>query len=624
MNFNRYLIFIFCLNFIFSQNYTYKDLPILESGRIKPFGTFAENQLLVLYGKRSFKTDTLKVDAIDWMLDIASNPEQRVDQKVFYLSKWDNSPDVEISLGLASEDHYYSYQDIFEGLSENRDLIVNLLNSSEDERTVVDNQIINVYKKWDLYDKISNGLIVLLPLVDVENDIIKDYLSTSKNKVSYSFLIRNLEKFKYLFKQLIEIDEKEWNEVHEKTAQIFNEFQNIEYVISQHQSSFDYFKIIPPDMMDTDEWLSPLNVLLLDRTDNQNKLLESYENFFHACVDNNVAEMNLYSNSIIGYISDIDKNFKPNLLSKESKVKKIAPFQKSMLFYLLSFIVLLFSWNKHSHILRKIALVLLFSGFLFHGYGLILRMIILQRPPVSTLYESILFVNFILVLFAMLFENFRKDKIGILIASFGGVFLHYIGLKYASDGDTLGMLVAVLNSNFWLATHVTTITVGYGVSLVAGMMGHVYMLMAFFVKNNKSDLKKINNNIYGLTLMALFFTMFGTILGGIWADQSWGRFWGWDPKENGALLIVLWLLMMLHMRLSGIVKALGFAFGISLINIIVAIAWFGVNLLSVGLHSYGFTDNVATNLFAFISIEIVFCSTLYFLIKKKNISLNEK
>ena len=624
MNFNRYLIFIFCLNFIFSQNYSYKDLPILESGRIKPFSTFAENQLLVLYGKRSFKTDTLKVDAIDWMLDLASNPEQRVNQKVFYLSKWDNSPDVEISLGLASEDHYYSYQDIFEGLSENRDLIVNLLNSSEDERTIVDNQIINVYKKWDLYDKISNGLIVLLPLVDVENDIIKDYLSTSKNKVSYSFLIRNLEKFKYLFKQLIEIDEKEWNEVHEKTAQIFNEFQNIEYVISQHQSSFDYFKIIPPDMMDTDEWLSPLNVLLLDRTDNQNKLLESYENFFHACVDNNVAEMNLYSNSIIGYISDIDKNFKPNLLSKESKVKKIAPFQKSMLFYLLSFILLLFSWNKHSHFLRKIALVLLFSGFLFHGYGLILRMIILQRPPVSTLYESILFVNFILVLFAMLFENFRKDKIGILIASFGGVFLHYIGLKYASDGDTLGMLVAVLNSNFWLATHVTTITVGYGVSLVAGMMGHVYMLMAFFVKNNKSDLKKINNNIYGLTLMALFFTMFGTILGGIWADQSWGRFWGWDPKENGALLIVLWLLMMLHMRLSGIVKALGFAFGISLINIIVAIAWFGVNLLSVGLHSYGFTDNVATNLFAFISIEIVFCSTLYFLIKKKNISLNEK
>ncbi len=616
---NLYLIFVFCLSFAFTQNYSYKDLPILESGRIKPFSTFAENQLLVLYGKSSFKTDTLKLDAIDWMLDIASNPEQRVDQKVFYLSKWDNSPDVETSLGLANENHYYSYQEIFEALSENRDFIVNLLNTNEDERTIVDNQIINVYKKWDLYDKISNGLIVLLPLVDVENEIIKDYLSTNKNKISYSFLIRNLDKFKYLFKQLIDTEEKKWNEVHEKTAQIFNEFQNIEYIISQHQSSFDYFKIIPPDMIDTEEWLSPLNVLLLDRTDKQNKLLESYENFFHAYMDNNEIEMNFYSNSIIENISNIDKDFKPNLLSKESKVKKIAPFQKSMLLYFLSIIVLLFSLNRYSPILRKIALFLLFLGFVIHGYGLILRMIILQRPPVSTLYESILFVNFILVLFAMLFEYFRKDKIGILIASFGGVFLHYIGLKYASDGDTLGMLVAVLNSNFWLATHVTTITIGYGVSLVAGMMGHIYMLIALFFKNNKSDLKKVYNNIYGLTLMALFFTMFGTILGGIWADQSWGRFWGWDPKENGALLIVLWLLMMLHMRLSGIVKALGFAFGISLINIIVAIAWFGVNLLSVGLHSYGFTDNVATNLFAFISIEIVLCSTLYFLIKKRKL-----
>ena len=104
---NLYLIFVFCLSFTFTQNYSYKDLPILESGRIKPFSTFAENQLLVLYGKSSFKTDTLKLDAIDWMLDIASNPEQRVDQKVFYLSKWDNSPDVETSLGLANENHYF-------------------------------------------------------------------------------------------------------------------------------------------------------------------------------------------------------------------------------------------------------------------------------------------------------------------------------------------------------------------------------------------------------------------------------------------------------------------------------------------------------------------------------------
>ena len=194
--------------------------------------------------------------------------------------------------------------------------------------------------------------------------------------------------------------------------------------------------------------------------------------------------------------------------------------------------------------------------------------------------------------------------------------MHFIGLKYAADGDTLGMLVAVLNSNFWLATHVTTITIGYGVSLVAGLMAHLYLIFSI-INPDKEKLNKIFNNTYGLTLMALFFTLFGTILGGIWADQSWGRFWGWDPKENGALLIVLWHLMMLHLRISGMVQQLGYAFGVSLVNIVVAIAWFGVNLLNVGLHSYGFTDNVATYLFAFILFEILLTSSLFALGKKK-------
>ena len=123
--------------------------------------------------------------------------------------------------------------------------------------------------------------------------------------------------------------------------------------------------------------------------------------------------------------------------------------------------------------------------------------------------------------------------------------------------------------------------------------------------------------MFGITLVALFFTLFGTILGGIWADQSWGRFWGWDPKENGALLIVLWHVMMIHMRLSGMVKAPGFALGMVLNNIIVALAWFGVNLLSVGLHSYGFASGIAVNLGLFIVFEFLFGIGAYFWAKSK-------
>ena len=155
----------------------------------------------------------------------------------------------------------------------------------------------------------------------------------------------------------------------------------------------------------------------------------------------------------------------------------------------------------------------------------------MERPPVSTLYESVIFVAFVVILFAIILEYFRRDGLGIFVGTVSGSIFHYIGFGYSADGDTLGMLVAVLNSNFWLATHVTTITMGYGASLVAGFIGHLYLVQAIRQPENKSSLKSLFNNLFGITLIALFFTLFGTILGGIWADQSWGRFWGWDPKR---------------------------------------------------------------------------------------------
>ena len=266
---------------------------------------------------------------------------------------------------------------------------------------------------------------------------------------------------------------------------------------------------------------------------------------------------------------------------------------------------------------RKISFGVLISGLIMHAYGLSVRMVIMQRPPVSTLYESILFVSFILVLFAIIFEFMRKDTIGILIATIVGSILHFVGFKYAAEGDTLGMLVAVLNSNFWLATHVVTITIGYGVTVVASTLAHLYLIKSITNSKNKKQLKKIYDSLLGVTLFALLFTLFGTILGGIWADQSWGRFWGWDPKENGALLIVLWLIMMLHLRITGLIKSIGFCIGMVFANITVALAWFGVNLLNVGLHSYGFIDNVAANLFLFILFEFLFAIITYVFIKNK-------
>ena len=383
-------------------------------------------------------------------------------------------------------------------------------------------------------------------------------------------------------------------------------------------------KLLPPDEISkTDEWSSPLEFIVNGRSPepHQDAILNALQQYLAGRLEGQEASMkSAMANYKAALLMVPGELFDITVLKKETWMNRVNLFYTSVGLYLFAFILLGLSWMIHPLLLKRASYALLILGFLFHAYGIYLRMHIMGRPPVSTLYESVIFVAFIVILFAIILEYFRRDGLGIFVGTVSGSIFHYIGFGYSADGDTLGMLVAVLNSNFWLATHVTTITMGYGASLVAGFIGHLYLVQAIRQPENKSNLKSIFNNLFGITLIALFFTLFGTILGGIWADQSWGRFWGWDPKENGALLIVLWQLMMVHMRLSGLAKPAEFALGMALNNIIVALAWFGVNLLQVGLHSYGFDDGVARNLFIFIVLELIigFGTYLWPGVKKKH------
>jgi len=383
-------------------------------------------------------------------------------------------------------------------------------------------------------------------------------------------------------------------------------------------------KLLPPDEISkTDEWSSPLEFIVNGRSPepHQDEILNALQQYLAGRLAGQEASMqSAMANYKAALLMVPGELFDITVLKKETWMNRVNLFYTSVGLYLFAFILLGLSWMIKPLLMKRVSYALLILGFLFHAYGIYLRMHIMGRPPVSTLYESVIFVAFIVILFAIILEYFRRDGLGIFVGTVSGSIFHYIGFGYASDGDTLGILVAVLNSNFWLATHVTTITMGYGASLVAGFIGHLYLVQAIRQPKNKSNLKSIFNNLFGITLIALFFTLFGTILGGIWADQSWGRFWGWDPKENGALLIVLWQLMMVHMRLSGLAKPAEFALGMALNNIIVALAWFGVNLLQVGLHSYGFDDGVARNLFIFIALELIigFGTYLWPGVKKKH------
>ena len=434
---------------------------------------------------------------------------------------------------------------------------------------------------------------------------------TSDHKYNYNEIIPGLREQASLLKA---IDEKEnqYRSIFEKQLlQLRNNISRFEGI-----SYLKDLRLIPPSFeSESKDWLTPFD-LILNNTyidENQERILNSLQSYLGSRLLGKKTEMgDALKNYKIALISSPIQEIDIDILEKETWMNRSNLFQKSLVFYLLAFLLLLFSWMIKPILLVKISYLSLNLGLILHGYGIYIRMYIMGRPPVTTLYESVIFVSFVIIILAVFLEYFRKDGLGVFVGAVSGSILHFVGFSYASDGDTLGMLVAVLNSNFWLATHVTTITMGYGASLMAGCVGHLYLIQLLRLDKKSTNLKSIFNNLFGITLIALFFTLFGTILGGIWADQSWGRFWGWDPKENGALLIVLWQLMMIHMRLSGLARPNDFALGMALNNIIVALAWFGVNLLQVGLHSYGFDDGVARNLFIFIAFEIIFCLSLYF------------
>jgi ABC-type transport system involved in cytochrome c biogenesis permease subunit len=219
-------------------------------------------------------------------------------------------------------------------------------------------------------------------------------------------------------------------------------------------------------------------------------------------------------------------------------------------------------------------------------------MYIQDRPPVTNLYSSAVFVGWGAVLLGAFLERFNRNGIGAAMAALVGFATLIIAHHLAMTGDTLEMMRAVLDSNFWLATHVVIITLGYSAMFFAGALAIAFTFLGLLRRGfDKSAARSLAGMVYGITCFAALFSLVGTILGGIWADQSWGRFWGWDPKENGALMIVIMCAITLHARWGGIVQERGIMALAILGNIVTAWSWFGTNLLGVGLHSYGFTDS---------------------------------
>ena len=364
---------------------------------------------------------------------------------------------------------------------------------------------------------------------------------------------------------------------------------------------------IPPvgENGDPNSWLTTGQALLETSSNGSiNTTALAYAGLAHAWRNNQPEQFN----KIIDlYRAELHKRYADILKKTDTEVRFNAaqPFYTSMELYVVAFLLAIFSWLKWPHVLGRSAFWLIVLAFVATTAGIVTRMWLEGRPPVTNLYSSALFVGWGAVLLCLILESIYKNGIGSVAAGAVGFCTLLIAHHLSLSGDTLEMMRAVLDSNFWLATHVVVVTTGYAATFLAGFLALIYIGRGLFTTTlDKATADSLARMVYGIVCFATLFSLVGTVLGGIWADQSWGRFWGWDPKENGALIIVLWNAIILHARWGGLVKQRGLMCLAVFGNIVTSWSWFGTNMLGVGLHSYGFMEAAFWWLLAFVISQL--------------------
>ncbi len=580
----------------------WESMAVLQDGRVKPVQSYAQIVLLQISGKRNFG----KESASAWLARLLFAPDTMVDDKVFLI----NNPEIADALGVKPEPHRrYSFAQIQPGIDKLNELALKAQKIEAKSRTIVEEELLRLYANIQLFSGLSESFTFAFPDPDfsVPDPDVRRLLGLPENQEQNSYLdiASHAEMIAQASKFMENRPPQQWTSQEKAIAQLLNNM----YDWSRYYHGLPFHNIPPMDG-EKEGWLTSWEAATANFQDPKGREeLQNLQDMVKAFWQGQQLQFDVAgracSDSIRNRVTPSQKK-NLDLVPLELFYNRLdLPFW-SKTFYFLAFLVYLIAMMSGNRLGERTALGLVILGFVPHAATILMRIILLNRPPVSNLYETFLFVGFITAGVGLIIENVNRRGLGIVVSSICGfVFLSIAG-KFAMEGDTLKMLVAVLNSNFWLSTHVLSITTGYAGVCVAGILGHLYILQGIFRPKDKALLETTHSNILGVLGFGLTMTFLGTNLGGIWADQSWGRFWGWDPKENGALLIVLWCAMIFHARMGKMIGPLGAAVASVLGIVVVMWAWFGVNLLSVGLHSYGFTSGVATGLFIYLALQVLF------------------
>ena len=235
------------------------------------------------------------------------------------------------------------------------------------------------------------------------------------------------------------------------------------------------------------------------------------------------------------------------------------------------------------------------------------RTFVAARPPMSSLYEIVLLVALLLMAFESVafFRCKNRTYALILPVTLMTAVLLFFAKFVLEPGDTFRPIPEVLNSSVFLTLHVFTIALGFAGMILSGVVAHLVLFRGSAALPSPEQPKgsPLYALMYGTLAFGGAFTILGTLLGGVWADFAWGRFWGFDPKECGALFVILWAMLLLHLRAGRLVTPRGFALLNAFSSIVTFLCWFGINLLGVGLHSYGFQGGTAVWLIGFVVVD---------------------
>ena len=546
---------------------------VLADGRIKPIDTVARTDLAVITGRQTFHDNWVPV----WV----AAPKD-ADPKEHLPIKWANDSDA------PSQPAIKWLLDSITDRKPTKNTDPHILSVTTDGPDVAELPEGTVLSSYEVYSDLGSREH---PVFRIENDQVLNLLGLEARPGSFRYSLNEIGlHWKKLAEEVDRAKNSQTRSLYDDKLLELAEHLRVYIELSGNQTLLAVPPAVPPPAAEPGTGWTTLETAGLGNPNAAaiNHILDAYTK----------GDVVAFNNGVDSYRSSLAAVWPKEAAQADFEVwfNDFSPFYHCAILYVIVFVLTCFSWIGFSGPLSRAAFWLAVVTLAIHTSALIARMYLMDRPWVfiTNLYSTAIFIGWACLITGLVLEAIYKGGIGTFVASVAGAATMVIAYFLSIGGDTLEMMRAVLDTNFWLATHVTAVNAGYAATFVAGLLGTQYIVRGLFTPSlDRSLAKELSNAIYGTLCFATLFSFVGTVLGGIWADQSWGRFWGWDPKENGALMIVIWNALILHARWGGMVKQRGMAVLTIFGNIITAWSWFGVNLLGIGLHAYGFMSGTA-------------------------------